>query len=614
MSEEIVQAAAVPDEMKAAPEQNYADEFGREVIVVEAERPDPELLIVSRWQSERYRGFGDRLSTEGVAAALRAAEAGDLGAQMSLFQEMEERDPTLGSVMQTRRGYPLGLERVMQAATIRGGTEADLDLAQEIADECEEMIDQTPAFDEWMIDLFDAVGKGFSLSEKIYNADATLAGIKRVDPELLSFEAPDGALTVTFASRDDMRPIKIRCADYPWKWVIHRSKMRSGHPSRGGVLRTLVWVYVFRNYGLRDWSIFCERFGMPMRIGKYGPGATTNDKAVLTEMVEKMGSEAWAVISEKTVIEFKELMGRGVEPFSAFWRALGGEYALAVLGQTATTMVNEFGTRGDSAVKQLVRQDIGEMDCTQAEASLKRDILYPFVLARHGADVARRFTPTLHFRYEPPKDLAAQALVDRFAVLESGLGRFIPVDRLAERYGISDLLVMPDDPEYDPDLMVIGEAPDMGDDEDDPADPEDGDGEDGSGDDPDEKKALAGGFATSKSLRALDRAFALDLSKRYADRGRENPDQRQVDRFVDLSVEKADRAFRSLSAPIRALVAQSEDLTDLRERMRKAYEELPHEKLAEMIARATFAARLYGRATIADKIKAASRRRSRRRR
>jgi phage gp29-like protein len=456
MDEKFIEVTAGAELLKAA-QNEPGDEFGRALVVVENPEPkESDLLVLSRWQSERWRSFGERLSTERIAFALRAAEEGDLGAQMALFGEMEERDPALASVMQTRRFYPLGLDRTMLPAKLKNATKAERERAQKIADECEEMIEQIPEFDSWLLDMFDAIGKGFSVTEKVYNADATILFLKYIEPTMLSFEPPDGSLHVTVTGFD-FETKKIRVADYPWKFIIHRAKMRSGHPARGGIFRVLVWVYVFRNYGLRDWSIFCERFGMPMRLGKYGPGATPNDKAVLTDMVEQMGSEAWAVISEKTQIEFKELMARGVEPFSALYRAMANEYALAVVGQTATNLVNEYGTRGDSDVKQLVRQDIGEADCKFAEATLKRDLLYPFVLARYGEETARRMTPTLHFNYEPPVDLKALTDVDKFAIKEMGLSKYIRADRFAERYMMRDLLTLPDDADYDPDLMLTSE-------------------------------------------------------------------------------------------------------------------------------------------------------------
>ena len=43
---------------------------------------------------------------------------------------------------------------------------------------------------------------------------------------------------------------------------------------RGGMARAAGWSYLFKNYVLKDWITFTEIFGQPLRVGKYGPGAT----------------------------------------------------------------------------------------------------------------------------------------------------------------------------------------------------------------------------------------------------------------------------------------------------------------------------------------------------
>ena len=39
-------------------------------------------------------------------------------------------------------------------------------------------------------------------------------------------------------------------------------------------MRIVSWMYLFKNYTVKDWVSFCEVYGMPLRIGKYDPGAS----------------------------------------------------------------------------------------------------------------------------------------------------------------------------------------------------------------------------------------------------------------------------------------------------------------------------------------------------
>jgi phage gp29-like protein len=70
-------------------------------------------------------------------------------------------------------------------------------------------------------------------------------------------------------------------------------------------------MYLFKNYGLKDWVAFAEVFGMPLRRGKYAPGASREDKDALGAAIRSLGSDAAGVISKSTEIEFVEAVQKG---------------------------------------------------------------------------------------------------------------------------------------------------------------------------------------------------------------------------------------------------------------------------------------------------------------
>ena len=39
-------------------------------------------------------------------------------------------------------------------------------------------------------------------------------------------------------------------------------------------------MYLFKNYDLKDWVSFAEVYGLPLRLGKYAPGASEADKEI----------------------------------------------------------------------------------------------------------------------------------------------------------------------------------------------------------------------------------------------------------------------------------------------------------------------------------------------
>ena len=53
--------------------------------------------------------------------------------------------------------------------------------------------------------------------------------------------------------------------------------------TRTGMMCVCAWMYLFKNYAVKDWVAFAEVFGMPLRIGKYEPGATKADREALIQ-------------------------------------------------------------------------------------------------------------------------------------------------------------------------------------------------------------------------------------------------------------------------------------------------------------------------------------------
>ena len=73
---------------------------------------------------------------------------------------------------------------------------------------------------------------------------------------------------------------------------MNKYKAKSGHTSRNGILRVVSWMYLFKNYDVKDWVAFCEVFGMPLRLGKYSAAASDDDKKALMEAIYSLGSDA----------------------------------------------------------------------------------------------------------------------------------------------------------------------------------------------------------------------------------------------------------------------------------------------------------------------------------
>lgn len=104
------------------------------------------------------------LTPRRLARIFREADEGNVRAQMELFEEMEEKDTHLFSQMQTRKLAVTGLDWEVQPFS-----EDEID--KEIADFIDEQLKGIENFDEVLIDMLDAIGKGISIMELAWTVE-----------------------------------------------------------------------------------------------------------------------------------------------------------------------------------------------------------------------------------------------------------------------------------------------------------------------------------------------------------------------------------------------------------------------------------------------------------
>jgi phage gp29-like protein len=377
------------------------------------------VSLAERWSS--YPSVG--LTPTRLAEIVRDADQGDSRRQMELFEEMEEKDAHLAAILQTRKLAVLGKDyEVLPYAK----TPEDEQIAAAVG----ELVYAIPDLEGALLDLLDAIGKGFALGELIWEVAGGAARIREIrwipqkkvtfgedlTPRLLTAEAPWQGVEPP-----------------PWKLIYHRYKARSGHASRAGVLRVVGWMYLLKNYALKDWAAFNEVFGMPLRLGKYDATASPADREALIRAIRNLGSDAAGVISKATEIEFIEAASRGGKgnPYQAMAEFCNREMSKAVLGQTLTTdTAGATGTYATARVHDLVRRDLVQADAQALGATLREQLLRPLVGFNSGWD---KPVPWFRFKYEEGEDLKTLSEVYRNL---AALGLPLSREHLAERFGI----------------------------------------------------------------------------------------------------------------------------------------------------------------------------------
>ncbi len=475
-----------------------------------------------------------------LARILRASEEGDMEAYLEMAEELEEKDAHYAAVMGTRKRSVAQMDITVEAASADGEDEDD---AQFVRDWL--MRDK---LEGELFDILDAIGKGFSVIEIIWDVSDDIwlpRELKWRDPRWFKFDQVDGH---TLRLRDG---VSINGVDLePYKYIIHRHASKSGLTVRGGVARPCSWMWLFKNFSVKDWVVFTEAYGQPIRIGKYGPGASKEDRDVLMRAVSQIGSDAAAIIPDSMLIEFIETQGKTgtVDAFERLCKFCDEQMSKAVLGQTTTTDALSSGLAGNASHDE-VRGDIARSDAKQLAATLNEQLIPAIIALNKGP---RKVYPRINIGRAEPVDLEKlSAMADRAV----RMGLKVSHKALVEQLGLTPA-------ENDEDTIKLPEtaAPDPG----------------------------GFGFASAHHRHGPHCACV----SAHASQGGRQPDI--IEQLAGDMAGDYEEIMNPIIAELQAAMQDAGSFEELEQSLLEVVEKLKMNPVAEKISRAVFAARIAG--------------------
>lgn len=491
--------------------------------------------------NDKYSTYpSNGLTPRRLARIFRAADEGDVSEQMELFEEMEEKDTHLFSQLQTRKLAVTGLDWEVQSFS-------DDERDKEIAEFIDEQLKGIENLDDIFIDMLDAIGKGVSVMEIEWGLDSDLTNIieniEYVHPKKLIWDF----------QTDEM---KICTREFPSgtslpenKFAVHKYKARSGHTSRAGILRVVSWMYLFKNYDVKDWVAFCEVFGMPLRLGKYSAAASDADKKALMEAIYSLGTDAAGIIPDSTIVEFIESQKTtSVEIYEKLARYCDEQISKAVLGQTLSSD-SGGGSYAQGKVHNEVRHDLTVGDAKALAVTVRRDIIRLLVEYNFGYDAD---VPFFTFDCQEAED--QKETVEIYKTLACDMGLEIPKSHIYKKFNIPK----PEDGEevLHPRLVTETREPHL------PMDD-----------------------SEEKSLK--DETGQTE--------------QEQVDLMAAEAQKQAEKAFHEMLKPILNMLDTTDNLETLREvlkdkkEIKKLYEQMDSPELEDILHQAIYLSELMGR-------------------
>jgi len=491
------------------------------------------------------------LTPDRLAHLLRDAEQGNAIAYLELAEELEEKDLHYQSVLGTRKRAVTQLPIEVDAASDDPEHEKDAQLVRDWLNR--------DTLETELFDILDAIGKGFSATEIVWQLTARSwlpCRLKWRDPRWFEFDRTDGE---TLYLRDGAGPQPLSA----FKYIVHVHPAKTGLPIRGGLARSIAWMYLIKNFSIKDWATFMDAYGMPLRVGKYENGTPEEHIRVLMRALSMLGSDAAAAIPKSMDIEFIDRKGgENGDVFERLAKFADLQMSKAVLGQTSSADATAGGLGSGQANEHgEVRGDIKRADAKLIAATLNRDLVVPMVMLNRGR---RDAYPRLRIGKPEADDIKTFLETVKTAVdlgVEVGVSSFRRLTGLPEPKPGEELLqrAAPQSAPGDPNA---------------PGGPRLRKGR---------RTPLLEALKPSYRLVEDDTASARSMPELPAD---------EIDVAAAGALADWQRRMKPLIGPIEELVAGATSLEEIRDRL--ASTELGDDEIRELLARAAFGARLAG--------------------
>ncbi len=137
---------------------------------------------------------------------------------------------------------------------------------------------------------------------------------------------------------------------YKYNFILLQNEPSFNNPYGQKALSKCFWNIALKKGGLKFWSIFVEKYGMPFILAKQPRTVSENDALDLLNKLDNMVQDAIAVIPDDSSVEFKEPKGNyNGDIYEKFINAQNNAISKAILTNVFST---EYQTKGGYSTAQ----------------------------------------------------------------------------------------------------------------------------------------------------------------------------------------------------------------------------------------------------------------------
>jgi phage gp29-like protein len=234
------------------------------------------------------------------------------------------------------------------------------------------MFNKMVDFNQLISSMLQSILYGYSAIQIIWAKDGstTYPESFKLRPNYLFNRTIDDDITIYRTDGD----IKLEVFDLN-QWIIHKHNYNAPIPYLNGVMRSLAHNLVYKRIALNDRDRFNATYGIPIKVGHYPIGSSTEQEDLFLKFINNMTSSASGCLPEGFTVD---IITAGTADSTVFEKTISytdNQINLAINGGTMSSVNTNAGSRALGEVLDKGRLELINDDAKQVVNTINKQLL-----------------------------------------------------------------------------------------------------------------------------------------------------------------------------------------------------------------------------------------------
>lgn len=366
------------------------------------------------------------LTPEWIGYIIDRADRGDTHDLYKIARIIEEKDFEISGLLNLRKSAV----KSSRAFAVPPSNDMSPE-AKNIAMFCQDTMDNImPSslsglcdFEGWQDNAMHALNSGISCSQIHWGTGGRyIKGFEYFDATNFSFNS---SYKPQLKYKDSDKYYQLD----PLKWVVHYHNPRGGDPTRGGLIRPLIYLYFFKKHVYQYNIRAIEKFLIPFVTLLASPEDMKDPAklATLETQIKNIGADGGGILSEGSELNFNESKGNQADIYEKFHSMCRRQASQLIIGSDSGVFA-EGSNRSTASVQDSVRKNMTLNDTADLRRTIRSQIFKPLVEMNFGVGMP---IPDVEFKFDMDTGAIATVMKDMYTA-----GYTMPVEELNKLTGL----------------------------------------------------------------------------------------------------------------------------------------------------------------------------------